>query len=121
MALSKFKESLKDLKTVVKVVPNDKDAKKKMEECDKIVKKIAFEKAIDSEKEHKVVSDSVDPNNYGSNKEEEKICKHFFSFLCHLKNNTAFHPPQLLNHPMMDQRWQMMVKSHSSLSKVQLK
>ncbi len=34
---------------VTKVRPNDKDAKMKFSECNKIVKMIAFEKAISSE------------------------------------------------------------------------
>ncbi|KJE91460.1 type 5 protein serine/threonine phosphatase isoform [Capsaspora owczarzaki ATCC 30864] len=46
MALGRFKDSLKDLQAVVKVAPNDKDAQTKMRECEKIVKRIAFEKAI---------------------------------------------------------------------------
>ena len=47
-----------------KVVPNDKDAKKKLEECEKIVKRIAFEEAINSEEEKVVVSDTIDLNNF---------------------------------------------------------
>jgi len=64
MALSKFKESLKDLKAVCKVVPNDKDAQKKLEECEKIVRKIAFEEAINSDKPKVIVSDTIDLNNF---------------------------------------------------------
>ncbi len=46
MALGKFKLALKDFEAVVKVRPNDKDAKAKYSECKKIVTRIAFEKAI---------------------------------------------------------------------------
>ncbi|XP_046578968.1 serine/threonine-protein phosphatase 5-like [Haliotis rubra] len=49
MALGKFKLALKDFEMVTKVRPNDKDAKMKFSECNKIVKMIAFEKAISSE------------------------------------------------------------------------
>lgn len=46
MALGKFRQALKDFETVVKVSPKDQDAKQKLNECAKIVKRIAFEKAI---------------------------------------------------------------------------
>lgn len=47
MALGKFKEALKDLKVVSKRAPADKDAKSKLDECAKIVRRIEFEKAIE--------------------------------------------------------------------------
>ncbi|OZJ04722.1 hypothetical protein BZG36_01783 [Bifiguratus adelaidae] len=47
MALCKFKESLRDFRIVVKYAPSDKDAKAKMLECEKIVRRIAFEQAIE--------------------------------------------------------------------------
>ncbi|KAK2167212.1 hypothetical protein LSH36_31g05027 [Paralvinella palmiformis] len=46
MALGKFKLALKDFGSVVKVRPTDKDAKAKYTECNKIVKRLAFERAI---------------------------------------------------------------------------
>ncbi|XP_041354405.1 serine/threonine-protein phosphatase 5-like [Gigantopelta aegis] len=46
MALGKFKLALKDFDAVVKVKPNDKDARSKFTECNKIIKRMAFEKAI---------------------------------------------------------------------------
>lgn len=49
MALGKFKLALKDYDTVRTARPKDKDAQKKYEECQKIVKRIAFEKAIASD------------------------------------------------------------------------
>ncbi|KAI8973482.1 Metallo-dependent phosphatase-like protein [Mycotypha africana] len=60
MALGKFKEALKDLKIVSKRAPNDKDAKAKLDECAKIVRRIEFEKAIKSEDQKKSVADSLD-------------------------------------------------------------
>ncbi|KAI8097419.1 Metallo-dependent phosphatase-like protein [Halteromyces radiatus] len=47
MALGRFKEALKDFKMVCKRVPGDKDARDKLNECAKIVKRIEFEKAIE--------------------------------------------------------------------------
>lgn len=47
MALGKFKEALKDLRIVSKRAPSDKDAKAKLDECAKIVRRIEFEKAIE--------------------------------------------------------------------------
>lgn len=44
---------------VTKVRPSDKDAKLKYNECNKIVKKIAFEKAISVEDNKKNVADSI--------------------------------------------------------------
>lgn len=46
MAILNTKEALKDFRTVVQKVPGDADAKKKYAECDKLVKRINFEKAI---------------------------------------------------------------------------
>ncbi|TNN56579.1 Serine/threonine-protein phosphatase 5 [Liparis tanakae] len=60
MALGKFKAALKDYETVVKVRPNDKDAKMKYQECNKIVKRKAFERAIASDEIKKSVVDSLD-------------------------------------------------------------
>lgn len=59
MSLGKFKQALKDYETVMKARPNDKDAKTKYTECNKIVKKIAFEKAISVEENKKNVADTI--------------------------------------------------------------
>ncbi|KAG9348364.1 hypothetical protein JZ751_002099 [Albula glossodonta] len=63
MALGKFKAALKDYETVVRVRPNDKDAKMKYQECNKIVKQKAFERAIASDDLKKSVVDSLDIEN----------------------------------------------------------
>ncbi len=63
MAVGKFKEALKDFETVVKVRPNDKDAKAKLIECRKIVNRIAFEKAISVDDCKKSIADSIDIEN----------------------------------------------------------
>lgn len=44
---------------VTKVRPNDQDAKLKYSECNKIVKKIAFEKAISVDKKEVNIADSI--------------------------------------------------------------
>ena len=46
MGLFKFNLSLKDYEIVVKACPSDADARTKFSECEKIVKRIRFEKAI---------------------------------------------------------------------------
>lgn len=38
---------MKDFKTVVRKAPNDRDAKLKLAECEKLVRRIEFEKAIE--------------------------------------------------------------------------
>lgn len=53
MALGKFKLALQDLEFVAKRCPSDKDAQLKYTECNKIVKKMAFERAIAVDKQEK--------------------------------------------------------------------
>ncbi|XP_024082040.1 serine/threonine-protein phosphatase 5-like isoform X2 [Cimex lectularius] len=60
MSLGKFKLALKDYETVMKARPNDKDAVMKFNECYKLVKKLAFEKAIAVESYTKSAVDSID-------------------------------------------------------------
>jgi len=59
MALGKTKLALKDYETVHKVRPNDKDAKLKYNECSKIVRQQAFEKAIAVDSLKKSVSEEI--------------------------------------------------------------
>lgn len=59
MALGKTKLALKDYESVFKARPNDKDAKLKFNECSKIVRQQAFEKAIAVDSVKKCVSDSI--------------------------------------------------------------
>lgn len=60
MALGKFKEALKDFRIVSKRAPSDKDAKAKLDECAKIVRRIEFEKAIEHDDKKRSVADSLD-------------------------------------------------------------
>ncbi|ORY51336.1 hypothetical protein BCR33DRAFT_712420 [Rhizoclosmatium globosum] len=46
MAMGKLKEAVKDFKAVVKVAPRDADAKTKLSECEKELKRRLFENAI---------------------------------------------------------------------------
>mmetsp|Transcript_24404 Transcript_24404/g.22175 ORF Transcript_24404/g.22175 Transcript_24404/m.22175 type:complete len:505 (-) Transcript_24404:30-1544(-) len=48
-AMGKLKNALTDFKAVVKIVPNDKEAQKKMKACDKAVREEAFSKALETE------------------------------------------------------------------------
>nr|CAG4643841.1 EOG090X03S1 [Lepidurus arcticus] len=63
MALGKYKLALKDYEAVSKARPNDKDARLKYTECNKIVKKEAFEKAISVDSVKKSIADSIDIEN----------------------------------------------------------
>ena len=47
-ALNKTKDARKDFRMVCKLVPNDKDARSRLAECEKIVKEAAFAAAITS-------------------------------------------------------------------------
>ncbi|KAK5981162.1 hypothetical protein GCK32_001963 [Trichostrongylus colubriformis] len=60
MALARFKKALADYATVVRAHPNDADAKRKHDECQKIVRRIAFEKAISVDHDKKSISESID-------------------------------------------------------------
>jgi len=61
MALSKFKDALRDFRTVRQLKPNNRDALEKFRACEKEVKREAFEKAIHSEDSAQLpVSQTVD-------------------------------------------------------------
>jgi len=60
MALGKFKLALRDYEIVHKAAPSDVDAKKKFQECGKIVKRLAFEKAISVQTAEKSIAESID-------------------------------------------------------------
>lgn len=59
MSLGKFKDALKDYEYVTRARPSDRDAKMKFTECNKIVKKIAFEKAISVEDVKKNIAETI--------------------------------------------------------------
>lgn len=60
MALGKFKQALKDYETVKRVRPRDKDALTKYTECNKVVRQVAFERAIAVESSRKKPSETID-------------------------------------------------------------
>lgn len=60
MALGKTKLALKDYEAVYKARPNDQDAKMKFNECSKIVRQQAFERAIAVDVVKKAVSETID-------------------------------------------------------------
>ncbi|KAI8049223.1 Metallo-dependent phosphatase-like protein [Syncephalis plumigaleata] len=60
MALFNFKKSFSDFRMVVKRAPADKDARRQLAECEKIVRRIEFEKAIEVEDADKSVAESID-------------------------------------------------------------
>lgn len=57
MSLGKFKKALQDFEFVAKRRPNDKDAAIKFTECNKLVRKQAFEKAISSDVPEKTLAE----------------------------------------------------------------
>ncbi|CAI5453610.1 unnamed protein product [Caenorhabditis angaria] len=98
MALARFKKALNDYQAVVKVRPNDPDAKKKFEECQKIVRRIAFEKAISTDHDKKSVAESIDINvmaiedSYEGPFLDDKITKDFMlELISKFKNQKKLH------------------------------
>lgn len=91
MSLGKFKEALRDFEYVTKVKPNDKDAKLKFTECSKIVRKLAFEKAIAVDDTKKNIADTINldamtiENEYkGPELEDGKVTLEFMKELMQL-------------------------------------
>ena len=65
MALSKFSLALADYDRVRKMSPTNKDAQNKYQECNKIVRRIAFEKAISSDHSTASVADCIRLDDFG--------------------------------------------------------
>ncbi|KAJ1950826.1 Palmitoyl-protein thioesterase 1, partial [Linderina pennispora] len=69
-AMGNLREARADYREVTRRMPNDKAAKQKYVECDKVYRRIQFEMAIDSSADRKRLVDSVDlssfqlPDNY---------------------------------------------------------
>lgn len=57
MSLGKFKKALSDFEFVAKRRPNDRDAAMKYTECNKLVRKQAFEKAISNDVPEKTLAE----------------------------------------------------------------
>eukprot|EP01113_Clastostelium_recurvatum_P027663 TRINITY_DN3340_c0_g1_i2.p1 TRINITY_DN3340_c0_g1~~TRINITY_DN3340_c0_g1_i2.p1 ORF type:complete len:476 (-),score=61.94 TRINITY_DN3340_c0_g1_i2:41-1468(-) len=98
MALGKPRDALKNFRQVVKIVPNDRDARTKLLECEKQIKKMAFEEAIASEHTKSVFEEvsyqdtQVDESYTGPSYEGDKISKEFASHLVqHFKDQKNLH------------------------------
>ncbi|CZT46178.1 phosphoprotein phosphatase (serine/threonine specific protein phosphatase) [Rhynchosporium secalis] len=91
------KDALKDFRTVVKKAPNDKDAKLKLAECEKIVKKVAFLQAIDPGEEPSAAegldldSMAVDADYDGVRLEQEMTSDFIDDMLVRFKNGKKIH------------------------------
>lgn len=82
-AILRSKDALADFRTVVKKAPNDKDAKLKLAECEKIVRRAAFFSAIELEDEPSaaegldldsmVIDDDYDGHKLGNEMTQEFI------------------------------------------------
>lgn len=96
-AILKSRDALKDFKTVVKKAPNDKDAKLRLAECEKIVRRVEFFKAIEVEDapsaaegldlDSMVVDDSYD----GVRLEKEMTTEFIDDMLDRFKNGKKIH------------------------------
>ncbi|GES96794.1 serine/threonine-protein phosphatase 5 [Rhizophagus clarus] len=98
MGLCKFEDARRDFRIVVKRSPGDKDVKSKLTECEKIVKRIAFEKAIevDSPKNlaetFDVTTITVESSYDGPKLEDGKITKEFIEEMMErFKNQKKIH------------------------------
>ena len=65
MALSKFKLALADYDRVRKMRPGDKDAAAKFDACQKIVRRMAFERAIASDHTEQSLAESIRLEDFG--------------------------------------------------------
>lgn len=63
--LGKYKLALADFKAVAKMHPKSRDAREKLEECKKAIRRIAFEEAIASERTVPV-SQTIDLDSIGA-------------------------------------------------------
>ncbi|GFG29986.1 hypothetical protein Cfor_03613, partial [Coptotermes formosanus] len=63
MSLGKFKLALRDYEAVTKAKPNDVDARMKYAECSKIVKQMAFERAIRVDDTKRSIADCINLEN----------------------------------------------------------
>ncbi|CAJ0582299.1 unnamed protein product, partial [Mesorhabditis spiculigera] len=98
MALGRYKKALKDYATVVKARPKDKDAVAKHSECSKIVKRIAFERAIATDHGKKVDFDviaydaiPVDDKYQGPRWEGDLSAEFVLEMTNHFKKQQALH------------------------------
>lgn len=99
MSLGKLKLALKDFKAVTVARPNDKDAKMKFTECQKIIKRKAFENAIAVEDSKKSIADSlnldiitIEDAYQGPNLEDGKVTLDFMKqLMAYFKDGKKLH------------------------------
>jgi len=96
IALGKYKEALKAFKLVVKIHPNNKEAKEKLQMCEKIIRKMAFEEAITVHETP--ISQTIDlsstevESSYTGPKIEDKITLDFVKqLMAHFKDQKKLH------------------------------
>lgn len=101
MSLGKFKLALSDFELVSKRRPNDSEAKKKFVECNKIVKKMAFERAIAVDRPEKTLAEmyqslesiSIEDDYNGPKLEDDKTVTLDFmkQLMLHYKDQKKLH------------------------------
>eukprot|EP01147_Barroeca_monosierra_P000596 gene595-3910_t len=103
MGLAKWKASRRDFEAVLKVRPNDKDAQRNHKEVDKLIRRIAFEKAIcvgDIEHEKDIIKTCTETMNktevkdsYTGPRLDGDITPEFMKELMdHFKDQKKLHP-----------------------------
>jgi serine/threonine-protein phosphatase 5 len=96
-AILNAREALKDFKTVVKKEPNNKDAKLKLAECEKIVRRVEFLRAIEVEDAPSafegldIDSIAVDANYDGVKLEKEMTQEFIDDMITRFKNGKKIH------------------------------
>ncbi|DAA77137.1 TPA_exp: Serine/threonine-protein phosphatase [Trichophyton benhamiae CBS 112371] len=96
-AILNSRAALKDFKTVVKKAPNDRDAKLKLAECEKLVRRIEFEKAIEvadppSAFEGLNIESMVVDDSYDGVRLEDKMTQEFIDDMINrFKNGKQIH------------------------------
>ncbi|GBF65052.1 serine/threonine-protein phosphatase [Trichophyton mentagrophytes] len=96
-AILNSRAALKDFKTVVKKAPNDRDAKLKLAECEKLVRRIEFEKAIEvsdppSAFEGLNIESMVVDDSYDGVRLEDKMTQEFIDdMIKRFKNGKQIH------------------------------
>lgn len=96
-AILNSRAALKDFKTVVKKAPHDRDAKLKLAECEKLVRRIEFEKAIEvadppSAFEGLNIESMVVDDSYDGVRLEDKMTQEFIDdMIKRFKNGKQIH------------------------------
>mmetsp|Transcript_43168 Transcript_43168/g.115463 ORF Transcript_43168/g.115463 Transcript_43168/m.115463 type:complete len:503 (+) Transcript_43168:66-1574(+) len=96
LALGKLKSALADFKSACVIEPANKDARAKLDECKKAIRKEQFEKAIESEQTTKKTLSpddiQVEPSYKGPALENGKVTEEFITeLIAHLKAEKRLH------------------------------